>query len=95
MVDKESNPDPYSDIRPFNDDEIAPVVDTWFLTNPGGSRSWDVQQIQESLLPQALVFPTPELALANAVTRAREGDRVLVTGSFLTVEAVMDSEFLQ
>ena len=75
--------------------EIAPVVDTWFLTNPGGSRSWDAQHIQESLLPQALVFPTPELALANAVTRAREGDRVLVTGSFLTVEAVMDSEFLQ
>ena len=27
MVDKESNPDPYSDIRPFNDDEIAPVVE--------------------------------------------------------------------
>ena len=75
--------------------EIAPVVDTWFLTNPSGRRSWDAQKIQESLLPQALVFPTPELALANAVTRAQEGDRVLVTGSFLTVEAVMDSEFLQ
>ena len=75
--------------------EIAPVVDTWFLTNPSGRRSWDAQKIQESLLPQALVFPTPELTLANAVTRAQEGDRVLVTGSFLTVEAVMDSEFLQ
>lgn len=75
--------------------EIAPVVDTWLLTNPGGRRSWDAQQIRDSILPQALVFQTPELALANAVTRAREGDRVLVTGSFLTVGAVMDSEFLQ
>ena len=74
--------------------EIAPVVDQWFVTNPGGGRSWNGIGIRDQFLPDALFLPNPEIALANAVNRSSAGDRVVVCGSFLTVAAVLDSEEL-
>mgnify|MGYP000342004509 CR=1 FL=1 len=73
---------------------IGSEVSEWYLCNLPASRSWDGAKIRRDLLPRAMFFPQPSIAVANAVTRSRPGDRVLVVGSFMLLAAVMGSEEL-
>lgn len=63
---------------------LAPRVDRWFVTDLPGPRGGGVERFA-SLLPDALRFAQLEDALAALRAELVAGDRVLVTGSFVTV----------
>ncbi|MEX1032651.1 MAG: bifunctional tetrahydrofolate synthase/dihydrofolate synthase [Cellvibrionaceae bacterium] len=78
---------------------LAPVVDRWFLGGlPGNPRAANPTELLHSLQAlgdQGRSCDTVATAFAEALEAAREGDRVLVVGSFYTVAAVLamvDSE---
>ena len=82
--------------------QLKTRIDHWCLTALPLPRAASGEQLQERLLeagvhaeqgPDAqssiLSFDSPELAYANALSRAGENDRIVVFGSFLTVAGVM------
>ncbi|WP_041743234.1 bifunctional tetrahydrofolate synthase/dihydrofolate synthase [Collimonas fungivorans] len=82
--------------------QLKTRIDHWCLTSLPLPRAASGEQLQERLLeagvhaepgPDAqssiLSFDSPELAYANALSRAGENDRIVVFGSFLTVAGVM------
>lgn len=66
---------------------LADQVDDWFLTELPGPRGKGVERFRP-LLPKAQLFAEVTDALAAAREALQPGDRLLVTGSFLTVMAV-------
>jgi dihydrofolate synthase/folylpolyglutamate synthase len=71
------------------------VVDSWWTCTPDSPRARDASVLAEVLRSHAVaqsihVQPDVNAALAEARSAAREGDRILVFGSFYTVAAVLD-----
>lgn len=74
---------------------LAETVDTWHFAKLGGNRAADSEKIEQSLLsirPEAVFRHHSSVAEALAYTRnkALPGERILVTGSFLTVADALD-----
>jgi dihydrofolate synthase/folylpolyglutamate synthase len=69
------------------------AVDRWYPTSPGGGRALAANDLAKLLdaegLSCAAPSPTPAAALALARERALPGERIVVTGSFLMVAAIM------
>ncbi|MGH8581498.1 MAG: bifunctional tetrahydrofolate synthase/dihydrofolate synthase [Gammaproteobacteria bacterium] len=69
------------------------VVDRWYLASLGGTRGTDSRHLLAVLeavgVTGAASFRSPGEALAAAQARARDGARIVVTGSFLTVAAAL------
>ena len=73
---------------------VAPLVDTWYLAslhNDRGAGSGDLAAALATVASdaRALEFDEVHQALDAARAEARPGDRILVTGSFLTVGAAI------
>jgi len=69
-------------------------IDMWFAAGLGGSRGMTSEQLSEQLhqhidLSQIKQSDTVELAHKQAWDYAEKGDRILIFGSFHTVEAVL------
>ena len=74
---------------------LAGCVDAWWTCTPDSPRARDAASLADSLRRQggnAPVAARPDVKTALAAARgaAREGDRILVFGSFYTVAAVLD-----
>jgi len=70
-------------------------IDAWWTCTPDSPRAQDAAALAALLRTQAgsapiRVQPDVKAALAEAQSAAREGDRILVFGSFYTVAAVLD-----
>jgi dihydrofolate synthase/folylpolyglutamate synthase len=70
-------------------------IDAWWTCTPAATRARDAAALAAVLREQAgaapvRVQPDVNTALAEARGAAREGDRILVFGSFYTVAAVLD-----
>jgi dihydrofolate synthase/folylpolyglutamate synthase len=73
---------------------LAQSVDVFVFTKPATERAADPESLAEiagELGIEAHVVPTPGAAVENALSRASEGDLVLITGSHYTVGDVMIS----
>ncbi|HEC59038.1 hypothetical protein LCGC14_0542050 [marine sediment metagenome] len=75
---------------------LKPVIDTWYVSGLEGSRGMtsDVLAAQLSnIIDESKIkpFPTVIEAYQQAINSAQKGDRVLVFGSFHTVEAVLNA----
>jgi dihydrofolate synthase/folylpolyglutamate synthase len=69
-------------------------VDTWFLASLGGTRGMSVERLAHILSSEFADmemkhFQTVKEAYVDASTVAKEGDRIVIFGSFHTVEEVM------
>jgi len=84
--------------------QLKGIVDHWCVTDLPLPRAASAQQIEEKLLQAGVTpnqrlgeeksiekFTSPADAYANAMSRAREDDRIVVFGSFLTVAGVMSA----
>ena len=82
--------------------QLKTRIDHWCLAALSMPRAASGEQLKERLLEAGvhaeqgadaqssiLSFDSPELAYANALSRAGENDRIVVFGSFLTVAGVM------
>jgi len=73
---------------------LAPRVTRWHLASLSGPRAASAEDLERNLRTleprtQAEKFPSPGDALAAALERAEEGDKIVVFGSFLTVGEAM------
>jgi dihydrofolate synthase/folylpolyglutamate synthase len=72
---------------------LAPAADVWYFASLEGERGSEAARLAEALppgsAPLAGTFDGVEAALAAAAAAAVPGDRIVVTGSFLTVGAAM------
>jgi dihydrofolate synthase/folylpolyglutamate synthase len=73
---------------------LAPRITRWHLASLPGPRAASAQDLEKILRTaeastQAEQFPSPGDALAAALERAEEGDKIVVFGSFLTVGEAM------
>jgi dihydrofolate synthase/folylpolyglutamate synthase len=73
---------------------LAPRVTRWHLASLAGPRAASAQDLERNLRAveprtPAEKFPSPADALAAALERAEEGDKIVVFGSFLTVGEAM------
>lgn len=66
---------------------LKPNVDHWFVANLPGPRGGGVERFAQ-LLPQAQLFDRLEEGLAAVQQALQPNDRVIVTGSFVTVTEV-------
>lgn len=76
---------------------LNPQVDEWwYLTLPGtrGVAASKLARLHDSTRGGARLFESADDALTHAMSSLGEQDTLLVTGSFLTVEAVMRSRFI-
>lgn len=74
--------------------ELNPMVDEWWLVPLPSSRGLSAQQLQQRLQGQAAdsrIFDCVQAALSDAMSSLDNHDILLATGSFLTVEAVLNS----
>ncbi|MFN3750479.1 MAG: bifunctional tetrahydrofolate synthase/dihydrofolate synthase [Thiobacillus sp.] len=74
---------------------LAACVDAWWTCTPDSARARDAASLAAALREHAAGAPVAveagvRTALAAAREAAREGDRILVFGSFYTVAAVLD-----
>jgi dihydrofolate synthase/folylpolyglutamate synthase len=74
---------------------LSGAIDAWWTCTPGSPRAQDAAALAAVLRDHAgaapvTVQPDVNAALAEARGVAREGDRILVFGSFYTVAAVLD-----
>jgi dihydrofolate synthase/folylpolyglutamate synthase len=77
---------------------LAPQVDDWWLLSlptPRGLSTSQLSQRIQFVAPGSRLFDTAEDALLHAMATLNNHDILLVTGSFLTVEAVMKSSFIR
>jgi len=70
-------------------------IDVWWTCTPDTPRAQNAASLAVTLRAHAgsapiHVQPNVNMALAEAQSAAREGDRILVFGSFYTVAAVLD-----
>ena len=73
---------------------LAESVDSFVFTRPATDRAAEPEElaaIARDIGVEAHVVPTPGAAIENALSGAREGDLVLITGSHYTVGDVMIS----
>lgn len=75
-------------------------IDAWWTCTPDSPRARDAGALADALRAHAgnatiSVQPDVNTALAEAQSAAREGDRILVFGSFHTVAAVLDHAAIQ
>jgi dihydrofolate synthase/folylpolyglutamate synthase len=73
---------------------VAPRVTRWHLASLAGPRAAAAEDLERNLRTldartPADKFPSPGDALAAALERAKEGDKIVVFGSFLTVGEAM------
>ncbi|HYI87842.1 MAG TPA: bifunctional folylpolyglutamate synthase/dihydrofolate synthase, partial [Burkholderiales bacterium] len=73
---------------------LAPRITRWHLASLPGPRAASAEDLERNLRTveprtQAEKFPSPTEALAAALERAEEGDKIVVFGSFLTVGEAM------
>lgn len=73
---------------------LSHLIDKWFVGGLGGSRGMSSEQLTEQLLEHINAenieqFDIVELAYKQALKSANSGDRILIFGSFHTVEAVL------
>jgi dihydrofolate synthase/folylpolyglutamate synthase len=71
------------------------AIDAWWTCTPDSPRALDAVALAAVLRTHAgsapvCVQPDVKTALTEARSAAREGDRILVFGSFYTVAAVLD-----
>ena len=74
---------------------VSGEIDAWWVCRPASPRARDAVELAAILRRHAggapvRVQPDVNMALAEARSTAREGDRILVFGSFYTVAAVLD-----
>jgi dihydrofolate synthase / folylpolyglutamate synthase len=72
--------------------ELGKIVDSWYVTELNSDRAAKISLLKDKLVeivnPENLYeFNDINMALELAANRAQPGDRILVTGSFLTVRA--------
>lgn len=65
-------------------------VDDWLVINLPGERGGQPERLT-AILPSANIYATAETAIAALQKQAEPGDRVIVTGSFVTVMLVQDA----
>ena len=68
---------------------LAPRITRWHLASLPGPRGAAAEELEKHLGAAAEKFPSPTEAFVAARKRAREGDKIVVFGSFLTVGEVM------
>lgn len=73
---------------------LAPVIDHWCFATLPGARGLSARQLaaQAGDREQSDMFESVAAAFAHAQAHASNGDRIVVTGSFLTVAAVLASQ---
>jgi dihydrofolate synthase / folylpolyglutamate synthase len=69
--------------------ELAPRVTRWHLASLPGPRGALASDLEKHLSSKADLFDSPTDAFTAAKTAAREDDKIVVFGSFLTVAEVM------
>jgi dihydrofolate synthase/folylpolyglutamate synthase len=69
--------------------ELAPRVTRWHLASLPGPRGALAAELEKHLSSKADLFDSPTDAFTAAKTAAREDDKIVVFGSFLTVAEVM------
>jgi dihydrofolate synthase/folylpolyglutamate synthase len=79
---------------------LSGEIDAWWTCTPDSPRARDAATLAAVLrdyagLAPISVQPDVNAALAEAQSAAREGDRILVFGSFYTVAAVLDHAAIQ
>ena len=79
---------------------LSGQIDAWWTCTPDSPRARDAVELAAILREHAggapvCVQPDVNAALAEARSAAREGDRILVFGSFYTVAAVLDHAAIQ
>ena len=79
---------------------LSALVDAWWTCTPASPRARDAAELAAILREHAggapvRVQPDVSAALAEARSAAREGDRILVFGSFYTVAAALDHAAIQ
>jgi dihydrofolate synthase/folylpolyglutamate synthase len=79
---------------------LSGQIDAWWTCTPDSPRARDAAALAASLRDHAdgapvRVQPDVNTALAEARSAAREGDRIIVFGSFYTVAAVLDHAAIQ
>lgn len=77
-------------IKPFSS-----IVNSWYLTSLDSKRAASDKDLMKALEDEtgktSVCYSSPKEAYAAAFKASREGDLILVYGSFLLVSAVMDS----
>lgn len=77
--------------------KLATVVDEWWLLGLSCPRGLSAQQLSEIILGQIMVtqkFDSAKKAFEYAMSSLNNQDILLVTGSFFSVEAVMNTSFI-
>jgi dihydrofolate synthase/folylpolyglutamate synthase len=71
--------------------ELAPRIDRWHLASLSGPRAASAAELAAHLkdVPEVYEYTSPAHAFAAAKERARENDKIVVFGSFLTVGEIM------
>jgi len=73
---------------------LSPAIDYWFVANLDGNRGMTATQLSQQLSnhirrDKINQSESVEIAYQQACNRAEKGDRILIFGSFHTVEAVL------
>jgi dihydrofolate synthase/folylpolyglutamate synthase len=68
---------------------LAPRITRWHFASLQGPRAASAQALARHVKDSAFLFDSPSAALAAALERAGEGDKIVVFGSFLTVGEAM------
>ena len=68
---------------------MAPRITRWHFASLQGPRAASAQELARHVKDSAFMFDSPSAALAAALERAGEGDKIVVFGSFLTVGEAM------
>lgn len=74
---------------------LSPAVGQWYLAFPGGDRALSTEALEQVLRTAGIMTPRHRYesvaeAITEALRAANPGDRVLVTGSFVTVAAALE-----
>ncbi|MGY8813705.1 MAG: bifunctional tetrahydrofolate synthase/dihydrofolate synthase [Gammaproteobacteria bacterium] len=69
---------------------LSPYVDNWYLSDLDNNRGADVKELAATLSlvnidAEMIIFEDINTALASAIAASKAGDRIIVTGSFITV----------
>lgn len=73
---------------------LSPHIDRWCFATLPGERGLSARQLGElaGIVAQVGYFDSVAAALGHAEAEAASGDRIVVTGSFLTVAAALASQ---
>lgn len=79
---------------------LSPQIDCWHLTSAGGERALGIEALEQALGAAGVATPrrcygSVAEALSGARREALPGDRILITGSFLTVAEALEQRALE